>query len=453
MPVAYGHTLMTRGVMNMRNHISAQSLLLGVGLLLLAACSGVDSEAWSEPEPLASSQQGLSAEGEYLFFASDAHYHDSPSTPLANLQEVVGWAHNDLGISCERAALVGDSTPSASYLSTLRTQLASVSTNGDAIFTQGNHDCSQVAGNGPVAVSGNENYQLFTISWDQFPTYEDPMNNPLRTYLEARDFSVARNKVQFVLTHYPLHSSQFPDWNPAAQGILAVLQEFGRHIDLVVLWGHDHRHTDQDTGIPMIVKPGEVINIHGQDRRLDFAYLNAGYITPPTTPSNLQPTATVIGVDRHSIEIWRRNYDESTEHTSYTRRNRIALRAAYNQQYACADLNGNRNGQLYADRPAPGPWETFHMEDLGGGQVAFWAHSTARYVAAENCGTARAVANRFVIGYDHNGVSWEMFDKTNIGDGYSFRSHTNNQHLRYDSFQPANPNAGLGSKFYIEEAP
>ena len=85
------------------------------------------------------------------------------------------------------------------------------------------------------------------------------------------------------------------------------------------------------------------------------------------------------------------------------RKTSVALQAAANNKYVCADNGGN--SPLIANRDAIGSWETFGLVDLGNNNVAFKAVN-GKYVCADNGGNSPLIANRDAIG------SWETFKLT-----------------------------------------
>jgi type 1 glutamine amidotransferase len=80
----------------------------------------------------------------------------------------------------------------------------------------------------------------------------------------------------------------------------------------------------------------------------------------------------------------------------------IALRAHSDNQYACAENNGN--AALIANRNAIGSWERFTLITNADGSVSLKANVNGKYVTAENAGAAALIANRTAIG------AWEEFD-------------------------------------------
>ncbi|WP_420120753.1 metallophosphoesterase [Nakamurella sp.] len=81
--------------------------------------------------------------------------------------------------------------------------------------------------------------------------------------------------------------------------------------------------------------------------------------------------------------------------------NDVALFSAANQQFVCADGSGSL--PLIANRPSVGPWETFDLIDNGDGTVSFRSHANGLFVTAESAGRDPLVANRTAVG------PWEKF--------------------------------------------
>jgi hypothetical protein len=88
----------------------------------------------------------------------------------------------------------------------------------------------------------------------------------------------------------------------------------------------------------------------------------------------------------------------------------IRLRAS-NGMYVSADLGatGEQLGVLIANRPEPGAWETFAVEDLGEGKMALRA-ANGRVVCADRAKGGRLQANRDQIG------DWETFELLSFND-------------------------------------
>src|ERR687894_1572333 len=78
----------------------------------------------------------------------------------------------------------------------------------------------------------------------------------------------------------------------------------------------------------------------------------------------------------------------------------IALRAN-NGQYVCAEGGGGR--EVVANRDARGPWETFTVERVTGGDNIALRANNGQYVCAEGGGGREVVANRDRVGL------WETF--------------------------------------------
>jgi GH25 family lysozyme M1 (1,4-beta-N-acetylmuramidase) len=87
----------------------------------------------------------------------------------------------------------------------------------------------------------------------------------------------------------------------------------------------------------------------------------------------------------------------------------FALLAHVNGSYVTAENAGN--GNLIANRSAPGPWESFEIVDGGEGYIALRSRSNGRYVSADRAGAAPLIANRPWVSL------WEQFTLINNPDG------------------------------------
>lgn len=116
-----------------------------------------------------------------------------------------------------------------------------------------------------------------------------------------------------------------------------------------------------------------------------------GDTTVYTTPSVGFPTQRINSTSSNSVAI-----------------RRIALQAAANNKYVCADNAGQL--PLIANRIAIGPWETFELIDLGNGNVALQAAANSKIVTAESAGQLPLIANRNAIGL------WETFKRIDLGN-------------------------------------
>jgi hypothetical protein len=312
---------------------------------------------------------------EYLFFASDVHYSDSTTnktTQLDRLGQVAGWAQTSSVaqvIGCTMAAFVGDhNTESANgatlenLAATVKAKFTGITNNDHVIFTQGNHDgVGDGTGNYKVKPSGpitslSSLYDVFVINYIDFCSQESALRNHLTS-------SASAGKVQIILTHYPLHSME-GRVSCSTQGIFNVLQEQGKSRDIVVLWGHDHKHANSDKNIRMAVTPGERmlepninkdavstadINADMATTYLTFAYVNAGYILPAenATPAASDPSGTVVGIDSSHVQIDRTGYLPGS--ASYMRHG--------------FQLQSGQGGKIAAARNKDGTLEVFYIKN------------------------------------------------------------------------------------------
>ncbi|MFT7313751.1 MAG: hypothetical protein ACI9J5_001891, partial [Paraglaciecola sp.] len=102
---------------------------------------------------------------------------------------------------------------------------------------------------------------------------------------------------------------------------------------------------------------------------------------------------------------------------------KIALQAN-SGQYVCAEGSGGR--EVVANRGVLGPWETFIVHDLDGGEVALQANN-GQYLCAEGGGGREVVANRNAIG------AWETFTRHDLGDNKFAFQAANGQYMCAES--------------------
>jgi GH25 family lysozyme M1 (1,4-beta-N-acetylmuramidase) len=103
-----------------------------------------------------------------------------------------------------------------------------------------------------------------------------------------------------------------------------------------------------------------------------------------------------------------------------------SLFANINRRFVTTESAGTL--PLIANRLAIGVWEQFDQIDVGGGFVAFRAHSNGRYVTAESYGTKPLIANRTAVG------SWEKFRIIANADGsVSLLANVNNRYVTAES--------------------
>ena len=97
----------------------------------------------------------------------------------------------------------------------------------------------------------------------------------------------------------------------------------------------------------------------------------------------------------------------------------VALQAN-NGQWVVAESGGG--DVINANRNAIGPWEVFHLIDLGGGNVALQCVN-GQYVVAEGGGGQLLYCNRNAIG------SWETFRRIDLGGGFIALQCANGQYV------------------------
>jgi predicted phosphodiesterase len=250
------------------------------------------------------------AQTETMFFASDVH------NKRTDLQSLIN-AHN----SCELYALVGDYNSNdpytfASTTSDLDALIALMPSGANKIAVEGNHDDqndvhypASPADGGEMVLFGNTFYDVYTINYD---TYIGT-NARLIEYLASHT-----GKLVFILGHYPLHSMRDANYAAEATAIFNTLQNYGNQMDLVYVWGHNHRDSDLDMSVRTMAVPGDIIrngptnsglNTSVTETPIVFTYMRAGYVKP-IPGANAQ--ATVVSLSRYGLTMERYEKNNSS---------------------------------------------------------------------------------------------------------------------------------------------
>lgn len=259
------------------------------------------------------------------FFASDVHeYGNSNLKPI--LQNYVKNSTYNV------VTLVGDyqrdmTSNRTSYLAIKSLMDSNKPSGAVTVMSQGNHDvncaspgCYTHASGGTEMSLGNSD--LYVINAKDFCASDTAYK--LANYLLAH----WTGEAVVVLGHYPIHSTRFlvekypTDYvkcDQSAKDIFSVLQIAatcdGR--DVIYVWGHNHSQSKWDTGMDYILTPGETMpsgtyitdSLEGQ--KLQFVYLNAGYIKPRSGESTSHWSK--VSIDSDKVRIYRDGSNSATE--------------------------------------------------------------------------------------------------------------------------------------------
>ena len=167
------------------------------------------------------------------------------------------------------------------------------------VCIQGNHD-NMFSGFTKTGFYDNGPYSLYVINEDDFPWQQGlrpgvgshikkiaaDLEKNLNALIEAGD-----RRPVFVMTHLPLHHTnraRYAD-NKYAAYLFDVLNEAGKTLDIVFLFGHQHSgdYDDYIGGSVNFMKPGDTIRVPLTDKQgedayteetLSFTYTNCGYV-------------------------------------------------------------------------------------------------------------------------------------------------------------------------------
>jgi len=209
----------------------------------------------------------------------------------------------------------------------------------DTVYVQGNHDPADTEGLDSFGANDTEHYGVFVIHEDNYQWKQgvgDKTGNEstdaaesaadaadaLESYLRTKADEKYEKPI-FVCSHIPLHYSYrtfvlSSQDNIYAKLIFDVLNEYGKTLNIIFLFGHNHSDTHDDYlgGGSVYLPAGDTILIdNGGDKRefsrhtLNFTYMNAGYLgyyDGKCTGTGLSSTVFSIYPDR--VEIARYSY-------------------------------------------------------------------------------------------------------------------------------------------------
>ena len=211
----------------------------------------------------------------------------------------------------------------------------------DTIYVQGNHDPADIRGLDAFGANDTENYGIFVIhednyQWKQGVTsstgnedtdakaYAQQTAEELERYLGAK-LQEKYEKPIFVCAHIPLHYSlrtatMASQDNIYANMIFDVINEYGKQLNIIFLYGHNHSDSDDDYlgGGSVYLGEGDKILIANEgdyrsfsEYTLNFTYMNAGYLgyyDGTCAGSGISSTVFAIYGDR--VEVARYTYIE-----------------------------------------------------------------------------------------------------------------------------------------------
>lgn len=352
------------------------SLLL---ILSLMPISVLQSFAVSE-EPIAT-----------LFFASDYQEKTGYGNPKGNLSALMDAVNRsgkgedvDTAVFCgDFSSSYGDVTSYTSEVKALVNQKFPAST--ESVMLQGNHDNF----NSDMKKTGAHEYDNYIVyvmntkdanPWNQGAagaksTVQAAANN-LQRYLNGLISSKDKRPV-FIATHVPLHmssrtSSKYGDVgdNMYSSYLFDVINEAGKNLDIVYLYGHNHSWGwDSYLGGSAVYRTkGDILPVPDcggvstaytdkyTNEKLNFTYMNAGYVgyySENTSPADDTLTCSVVEIYSDRMTVTRYDKDGAHKLGSQGSYNTSANNGAYN------DTNGFPNGTttgysvVSSDTPSP----------------------------------------------------------------------------------------------------
>lgn len=336
-----------KGTITLKKHnigqISRRLLCLALlATLLLAVLVGCGKE-----EPLTT-----------VYAASDFQPYegndDAPEQGQLYMQTIIRKMKKD-GYDIKSALICGDYSKTGNTWANVQSDLNNTGvdsiaavleqelglTHENTIYLQGNHDPADTEGLDPFGANDTEYYGVFVIHEDNFQWKQGSGNktgnentdakesaaataDALEAYLQAK-VEEQYEKPIFVCSHVPLHYSyrtfvMSSQDNIHAKLLFDVLNEYGKQLNVIFLFGHNHSDTHDDYlgGGAIYLPEGDTILIDdGEETRkfsehtLNFTYLNAGYLgyyDGRCTGSGL--SSTVFEIYGDHVKVARYSYEE-----------------------------------------------------------------------------------------------------------------------------------------------
>lgn len=210
----------------------------------------------------------------------------------------------------------------------------------NTVFSQGNHDfelAEGIADSGLQPYDEEDAYLVYVINEADFPYDQESSSfKPIVSATAQRvgeDFdALAENgedRPIMVLCHLPLHySTRYKGKdNTYANLIFDELNEAAENLNVFFFFGHNHSGASADYegswgGAVNYVARGQYLDVncadHGEagtnQQKLNFTYMNAGYVGYSTSATNDTKTMSVLSIYDNRVVITR--YDKNGEYTA-----------------------------------------------------------------------------------------------------------------------------------------
>ena len=202
------------------------------------------------------------------------------------------------------------------------------------LFVQGNHDITDAYGIAKSGMYETSKYIVYVINKDDYSNNQagvsggDSMINQNKVDDQEEIVKNTSQKLQetlqnlkenndkrpiFISTHVPLHYTNRNDGtdNKYAKYMVDVLNEYGKYLNIIYLYGHNHSgdYDDYIGGSINYIAKGNIIKIGGinVDTTINFTYLNAGYMGYSNNSINEHSvnitSATTITIDTDKLLI------------------------------------------------------------------------------------------------------------------------------------------------------
>ncbi|MCR5484438.1 MAG: metallophosphoesterase [Clostridiales bacterium] len=196
------------------------------------------------------------------------------------------------------------------------------------IFVQGNHDFGFAKGLSKKGLYEFDEYYIYNIPMNNFPWSQGLVPTTKKTVQKTAEeldgvlAGLVKNedkKPVFIVTHVPLHATDRKSGkdNCYAVYLFDVINKYGKDLDIVFMFGHNHSgdYDDYIGGSVVLLQKGEKLSVAGKDAEetLSFTYSDFGYVgysknTLSDTSTNVL-TASLVTIDDDSIDLQRYSAD------------------------------------------------------------------------------------------------------------------------------------------------
>ncbi len=249
-----------------------------------------------------------------------------------NTSETNAVKYNDPGVTAVSTVL-NNAWGLTSNLNKLPSLTSKNNAGDQVVYVQGNHDPADTIGLDSTGANDSTHYGVFVIHEDNFQWEQDGTNTgndtdaqteakkiaaELKSYLQDK-LDAKDSRPIFVCSHVPLHygyrttSAKSGD-NIYAKYLFDVLNEYGKKLNIIFLFGHNHSNTYDDYlgGAAVYLPAGDKLRVPNEgsttnstEYTLNFTYMNAGYLGYYGGNCETQLSSSVFKIYNDHVEVAR----------------------------------------------------------------------------------------------------------------------------------------------------